>query len=160
MIAMQIAHDRFEPHDSLAIQRDSHAQHAVSGWVVWSQVDDDMVSPHPAFFILQCMALKGCVKILFLVNDVFFRVKALGEVEIVMEYILFFREGMFALRPTALVGFDFLFVESFLPILAERVTFKSFPHQDAAQVRMACKLDAEQVPCFTFLVFKSVPDVC
>ncbi len=64
---------------------------------------------------------------------------------------------MFAIRPAALKGFSFLFKEWLLPILAKRVAFEAFPHQNAAQVGVTSELDAVQVPGFAFLEIHACP---
>ena len=58
---------------------------------------------------------------------------------------------MLAFRPAAFEGLVILFVERFLPVFTEGVTFIAFPHENAAQVGVASELDAHQVPRFAFL---------
>ncbi len=58
VIAMQVAHDRLEADDGLAVQLDSHTQYTVSGWMMRPHVDHDMIGLHVARFILQRIAFE------------------------------------------------------------------------------------------------------
>ena len=79
------------------------------------------------------------------------RVEAGWIVHVLVKGVLVLRPVNIPFRPAAFEGFAFLFKKSLLPILAQRVAGKTFPHQDALQVGMAGETDAKQVIGFSFL---------
>ncbi len=65
----------------------------------------------------------------------------------------------FTIRPTALERLGLFLEERLFPIFTERVTLIAFPHQDAAQVRVTCELNAHQIPGFALLKVNAWPNI-
>ena len=88
---------------------------------------------------------------IFCLRLVVVEAEAFRKFEIITIGILELCVSVVAFGPAALVGLYIFFKEGFLVILAEWVTFETFPHQNAAQVGVTSELDSHQIPGFAFL---------
>ena len=150
MIAVQVAHHRLQRNDGLTRQRHRHAENAMGRGVLRSHIDHHNVGVDIRALLLD-RALQALIQ-----HGVFILHPAIGiEIrrvsDIIGEGIFIFRPVDVPFRPAALERLGFFFKERFLPVLAQWMTFKTFPQQDPAQIRMSFEADSQQVPGFAFL---------
>ena len=128
MVAVQVAHHRFQADDGFAVQHDRRAEHAMRGWVLRSHVDDDVVGLDAVFVLQSCIVPAIRTERFFAVRVSIFRGRSPGgNFRLSSIGVLVFGACMLALGPAALERLDFFFVEGFLPILAQRDDLQSLP---------------------------------
>ena len=150
VVAMQIAQHGFEPGDRFAVEGHHCAEDAVRGGVVRSHVDDDTVGVE-SVLLFHRVTRQRAVEQRVAFGNPFFGVEVLREGEVILERIFILRHVELPIGPTAFERLGIFLVEALFPIFAKRVTFESFPHQNAAQVGVTGEFDPEQIPCFALL---------